>query len=362
MTHPVMLVSRFHTGTWQGHGGVHRTAQVVEILGRAGLTIPVSPACDAAVTGSTGFGIAKSLLNYVARQIPGNAERKARAVSRAQFLSRARAYPGCRAVIWEDTNDRAPSELSGGMGAKLIAMPHNVEALDPHIFGNRSHRERMRLLERELSTLRRADAVFTICLEEQWLLRACGIDAFCLPYHPPAGLETELLTIRARRLGAGVGPVLILGTAKHLPTRRGMEEVLQWLNAMRNPVNVKAIVAGHGTECFRPLFGGPDVVVRGAVSQEDLGELMVSAKAAIVHHHPSSGALTRIPEMLMAGIPVLANEDAARASMTAGVHVYRDAKHLADLLGSELPPPKIPERPERQEATFIERVRSMAGM
>jgi hypothetical protein len=92
------------------------------------------------------------------------------------------------------------------------------------------------------------------------------------------------------------------------------------------------------------------------VSERDLDALQRDARALLVHYVPAPGALTRIPEALIAGIPVVANRHAARGYETvSGVHVYDTAEELAELLAADLPAPAMP-TPPAAEGRFVRQV------
>ena len=69
------------------------------------------------------------------------------------------------------------------------------------------------------------------------------------------------------------------------------------------------------------------------------------------------GFLTRIPDMLVAGIPVIVNQIAARStSGYSGVYSYQYPEELNLWLDKELPMPSLPEKPEYAEKAFIHSV------
>jgi hypothetical protein len=95
------------------------------------------------------------------------------------------------------------------------------------------------------------------------------------------------------------------------------------------PGSLPVMLAGYGTEA---LAGDapPRVRVLGGQSWEALTDLLAGAAALWVHQAPMSGALTRIPEALIAGVPVVANGWGARGHAAMdGLSVYADAAGLA---------------------------------
>jgi hypothetical protein len=279
----------------------------------------------------------------------------------AGFRQRLQQVPGAKLMIWESTRQLFPAEEARRRALKVIAVPQQLEALDPNEPERTPTAELLEALKREVAALVSADAVFGLSREDTWFLRLCGAKAFCLPYYPCGGLEAELLSIRANRPPETPPRFLLIGTAIHPATRRALKEVLGWLTEARKRVTFQLDVAGFGSETLADAARHPDFTLHGSVTHERLTELQLKARGAIVHHVHYSGSLTRISEFLMAGIPLLANEAAARCAPPSSVHVYRDADDLAQLLGAALPSPPPPVRPEAEERVFIETVKRLAG-
>ena len=57
----------------------------------------------------------------------------------------------------------------------------------------------------------------------------------------------------------------------------------------------------------------PRIEVRGEVADAELDEILAETKGCIVYQDNGSGALTKIPELLTAGVPVIINSHAARS-------------------------------------------------
>jgi hypothetical protein len=354
----LFLELSFYQPDWHSHGGVHRTLQVAELLRATGL--PVPPPAPPPPPGS---GQMKS--NPLRRLVGIVAPPLRRAVVRrreiAGFQQRLAAVPDAKLMIWESTRQLFPAEEARRRALKVIAVPQQLEALDPNEPERTPTAQLLDALKRELAALVSADAVFGLSQEDAWFLRLCGAKAFCLPYYPCAGLEAELLAIRANRPAETTPRFLLIGTAIHPATKRALKEVLGWLTEARKHVSFQLDVAGFGSETLADAATHPDFTLHGSVSQERLTELQLAARGAIVHHVHYSGMLTRVSELLMAGVPVLANEAAARCAPPSSVHVYRNADDLAALLGTALPTPPKPIRPEAEERVFIETVKRLAS-
>ena len=247
-------------------------------------------------------------------------------------------------------------------GLRVIALPHNIEALLPKAFPIVIDAVREgRALTAEMRWLARVEAVWTIGVFDQELLQLFGIAARRLPYVPPADRLADLLAVRARRTALPGAPLLILGTAHNVPTRAGMAEQLMILhNLADGTARPDVIVAGYGTEALADR-DWPGVRLLGSRTWPEVLDLLANAAALWVHQAPMTGALTRIPEALMAGVPVLANRWAARGhDAMPGLHVY---DHNADILRLLQTLPAISPMPDavNAEDEFVAALRAAAG-
>lgn len=219
---------------------------------------------------------------------------------------------------------------------RIVAMPHNIEAVLPKKWPIVVDFDTaLRQLRDELAWLARADAVFCIGTLDRDLLQLFGIQAELLPYAPPEGRRAELLAIRARRNASPpASGLLILGTAHNQPTRAGMLEQLAMLRALTASTAPPVTLAGYGTDLIADA-SVPGVRFAGPQSWPDLQNLIAGAGALWVHQTPMSGALTRITEALVAGLPVIANHWGARGhTAMAGMTVYDGQPDLPGLLAA----------------------------
>ncbi len=227
--------------------------------------------------------------------------------------------------LWENTNDRDMLYLLKATGHRVIGMPHNIESL---VRG-----KSVTALGAEVANLKNCDAVFTISKEETWLLRLLGLNAYYLPYYPPQAAESLLLSIRRereRRVSKSSKVFALLGSATNVPTRSGMQALVDF--AATRDLPFKLIVAGYGTETLKSV-SNPQIVFRGTLSNEDLEKLLVDIDGIVIYQPPTTGALTRIPEMLLAGIPVFANFNASRNYFgIAGIEQYNTFDELFEIL------------------------------
>lgn len=339
------------------HGGDHRSAQIGEILRDVNLDVQVLDA---------GMRLARrDLPLWLSRRVMRGAWRGAGDKGAGVFardwatlaqLRRVASRPSV--VLWESTRRPGLARNLTGLGHRVIALPHNLEALEPGRFSD--SRRFARAFAEELDALQRCSAVFTISGEDAWLLRVRGINARVLPYHLATELRARLSAIRARREAASAAAgrlYLILGSCSNPPTRAGMTTLLHMLAEMPKGQEVQFKVVGNGTESLRggsDLSGLPGTEILGRVTDEALDDLRVRCTAIICHQVATSGVLTRVPESLLAGVPVLANVEAARGwENLEGVYRYQGAGELESLLGRPLPIPSKPPEIGRERDEFL---------
>jgi glycosyltransferase involved in cell wall biosynthesis len=275
------------------------------------------------------------------------------------FHSALKRHPEARAVLWETTYDDVLPLVARRHGKRLLAAPHNLEALvSEEVFRSAAY-DPFPDLAAEVRRLAQADAVFTIAQEERWLLEARGVAARYLPFFPEPRLERECLAVRARRPAPKPDqPLLLVGSAFNAATGRGMRQHLEWLRGVPRHV----VVVGPQTDQLFREFAGERVRVLGAVPREELAGLMATCAALCIHTEGGAGAVTRIPEALVAGIPVIANSNALRSCHGApGTHPYETREEFLALALQPLPVPPVPPRPTREETLFQSALGRLAG-
>ena len=230
----------------------------------------------------------------------------------------------------------------------IVALPHNFESLVPksrYVIGDG---EKMAAFSNEIKCMQSCKAVFCISQEETWLLRLWGINAYYLPYYPPKQTETYLLEIRRERLVRNLPTkqILMAGSALNGPTAYGMQQVM---NYWQHIEGYELRVAGYGTveNLQQPESGS--VMMLGALSEEQMRGEMINCDALLILQPPTTGALTRIQDALLAGIPVIANDNAARDyHHMSGIYEYASIEELREILSKDL---EIPSKPKQVDFT-----------
>jgi glycosyltransferase involved in cell wall biosynthesis len=245
------------------------------------------------------------------------------------------------------------------LGLKIIAIPHNIESFVPGLRSGITNKMSPEWFMEEVGLLKECDIVFAISKEDTLLLKQMGVKVEYLPYYPTKTTLEYLVKIRVAR-GERTNKdvkrkkVLMLGSAINHPTKEGMVERVKFF---REHIEIccDLFVAGYGTdklECF--LETDDNIKLLGELTENQLSEILMETDILLIHQPPTSGALTRIIETLIAGIPIVANFVASRNYFgTNGLYVYYDDKQLINYLETvNFPVPEIPEKPMHQITMF----------
>ncbi|MES1951267.1 hypothetical protein S4A8_10436 [Salinisphaera sp. S4-8] len=239
--------------------------------------------------------------------------------------------------IWERTQRHGGFAAARARGIPTIAVAHNIESLvadEELTYAKGGLHDRFAA---ECAQLALADHRFVISERDQWLLSLFGIDSSVLPYYPPQYRHSVLATVRARR-NPGDHPrrFLIMGSAYYPPTYEGMRYLLRLI--IDSGVLARGItidVMGFGSERLRQDCDATGIRFHGAVSDAAMFDLMAVTTAAIIYQHHGTGALTRVVDFLLAGVPILANPAAARSyEHLAGVSVFFEDEDLLERLNT----------------------------
>jgi hypothetical protein len=243
----------------------------------------------------------------------------------------------------------------------FIALPHNIESLVAGTASFKSGLNAPGWFAEELKYLKSSNKVFTLSREEQWLLSLYGADADYLPYYPTDKVKMYLLSIRKNReekkKGGSVKKLLLLGTFYNRPTIRGYLNLLKDVSRFKD---IEINIAGFGSESLKQ-FSSPNIKVWGSVDNETLTRIIIDNDAVILHQEPTTGALTKIPELLIAGIPIIANNAASRSYYgVQGISTYASYEELFELIDTlSLAVPPLPPAPESAERRFINSIKSI---
>lgn len=357
----VLRHSHFKADPW-GDGGSKRTAQISEILLAHGLE---SAFYDPDVTQifQKKFSALEGLKLLSLHKIKSSLSKTALTQLGFNYYKRQKTMAfyaqNHKLLLWESNRQQnfLMSYAARDSGLKVVALPHNLESLVAGQKSDFTGRPAPLWFEEELQSLQQCHTIFTISREEQYLLKLFGLEAEYLPYFPPKEIEEFLLKIRENRLHkAQKGQILLLGTAGNKPTFDGMLNRIKFFYKHLRNQGIKLHVAGYLTENLMPHLPGADqIYLHGTVSNEELARLMHQCSMCWIHQNISTGSLTKIPELMMAGVPILVNADAARNFHNIpGIRVYEHDEECAEYLKSDIPSPPIPEKPISHERNLIQ--------
>lgn len=214
----------------------------------------------------------------------------------------------------------------------LVAFCHNIETLSREQVTYEFQRE---MFQYELELIAQCDLVVTISKEETFLLRNLGMNPIYFPYFPLNKTLDCFQQVRKNRKESLKSDFLLLGTVYNLPTLDGMRKVIAAISSNNILHQDRLIIAGYGTKNNIPQTNEPNIEVRGDLSDVELYQLLTTIKGCIVYQDTGSGALTKIPELLVAGVPVIINSHAARSHYNLpGIFEFESLDGLRDQMSA----------------------------
>ena len=156
--------------------------------------------------------------------------------------------------------------------------------------------------------------------------------------------------------------LLVLGSAVNPPSREGLLQLIQRLLRLRGNFPHEIHVAGNETHVLRQHSMLDRSSSTAASSRTDYTSDGLF-RGGHRFSDPGSGALTRIPELLLAGLPVICNPHAARSAQHYdGVEIFDTDEELVSLLNPRASIPSAPSRPVQAEERLIKRLRELGGL
>lgn len=345
MNRNIIYFSRFHNYP-SGNGGDKRTAQICEILNlfdydfvsisRAPFTIPQK--LNDLLYNPSGFFQKKSSRLFKQRATYSKYD-KWNERFRDYLL-----YLHLQAKFFVESLDNDPQLLiiddpvflapvilyAKAKKIPIVALCHNLETLSREQVEYSCQRE---MFTYELDLISECDLVVTISTEETYLLRNFGMNPVYLPYFPLKQTAERFEAVRQNRQGRMKEGFLLLGTVYNLPTLEGMKRVIAAITDKTILPEDRLIIAGYGTSQQLSYLDNPRIEVRGELTDAELDELLTETKGCIVYQDNGSGALTKIPELLTAGVPVIINSHAARSHHNLpGIFEFGALDQLGELM------------------------------
>lgn len=274
---------------------------------------------------------------------------------RLRSISRewARNMPGlsrCDLTVVEDPVYFKPLMIKlKRLGIPVIASCQNIESLS---YGGVPLPDRERIFAEEIDILSMCDLTVTISTEDAWLLNNFNIDAFFFPYYPPEPVRQRLAAVRRNReeKKSKKENIILIGNAGNIATRKSIIKACDyWQENDLSRLTGKLLVAGYKTDIYlKDIRSYKGIEFLGPLSNDELDEKLSTVTACLCFQEEGGGALTRIGEMLLAGVPVLANSNAARTYFNMkGVIEFHDLKDLETALEQAVLFTGIVPEPER---------------
>lgn len=349
------------------HGGGFRSRQIKAILVRSGLNL-----IDVGKVSRLNFRLRVRYLAqmFCLRRLKFSLKNIFFKKNRQLWVNAVRTIENCvqqgaKAIIVEVGHSLNPYLLIEALNSRLpvVAIPHNLEALVPEQADPISGKSGFIAIKHEVALLKRCAYVFTISEEEAWFLRNVGCQADCLPYYPDS-TDFDMLKLQRKSREQGYGSkILVLGSANNPPTRLGMEKIGRRIASHSHPSNNYFVLAGKGTENLWKYSGLKNVEQLGFVAEDKMTAVLNECRVALVCQKNGSGVLTRICNMLISGIPIVASKHAARSFIRmSGVYTYEESENLDELLEVQYPIPSIPDAPIKEYNNFCGILSEIVGI
>ncbi len=248
-----------------------------------------------------------------------------------EYVARAKACSGLAACVVDHSVFDQVRVANTALSIPTVIASQNFESLDVSrfTFDSRVSVQRAGVdFANELSSLAQFDERFAISKVEASALTGVGLSCKLYPYVPRGQVRETLVASAAMRKTTSIrrGLFVLIGSAFHAPTRRSMEWFVQHAVQDGLPRGVHIVVAGSNVgELLADRVTVPQLEVRGRLSTVELTALLVASNAALVPQRMGFGALTRLPELACAGVPVVTFPHAAYAlDVPPGVQVLED--------------------------------------
>ncbi len=323
----VVFVTRFSPSP-VGHGGQHRAYQIVHdlrtVLGKDQVYVLSLPEWQQATQASLRKLPIWQIWGKIQRRFWYYTENPWRILRKAVFFSRNWTPPtllhhyrqiltefGTPALVFvEHVGFGDIVDFNISQGIPTIACVQNLESLDQGDAVSGIHLDtavRMGDLAVEVNILARCSERLFISKVEAGLIGGIGLSARNYPYLPVGEIRENLYRIRQARSTSTCEPGLFLmvGSAGHGTTKEAFAWFVQQIRTHGLPPGVRVVVGGSDTDKLLP--GGAPVrglEVRGRLTQAELDHLLTIAQAVLVPQFRGFGALTRLPELACAGIPI----------------------------------------------------------
>jgi hypothetical protein len=304
----IQLIADVRSDNWSG--AKKRSCQIFEIFERNDFKlIKLENTSSLSKLKTIGLGLYSWLRFGLYKPICVESVRSAgHQIYRYQTL--LKKFHGIKAVVIEGTGFGALGVVPylKSKGLKVILVPANLESLAPYDKAWTHKKSIGSRLKEELRWLRWADHVFTISIEENWLLQVFGVESSFLPYFPPRSVLEKLQRWKKERKPDKAFGYLYMADFGNEPNIKALKALLENIKSGKVIFDAPLNIAG------RCLMQVPDVLQEvpgirflGELSESKLEECYLKATGVVLMHYPSSGMLTRTVEALIMQIPIIGN-------------------------------------------------------
>jgi len=231
----------------------------------------------------------------------------------------------------------------------LIVFIQNIESLGSENF---DEKKRLAFFTFEVELLKKADLCVTISREETFLLKNLGVNVYYFPYYPSSDVETRMLQIREQRKNNEKKDILFVGTVGNTPTARGLMSIIDaWKEYKLHRTGHKLIIAGYGTNTYASYAQNAEgIELIGPIDDKILDTLLSEVAGTIIYQAAGSGALTKITELLIGNVPIIANSHAIRSHYNlSGIYEFVTFDEMAHIIKDgkfDLTDSIIPDKPD----------------
>lgn len=173
-----------------------------------------------------------------------------------------------------------------------------------------------------------AERTWALSIVESQFLEACGIASGYLPYYPVGESEDGLRAVRRqRRPEAGLFVICGGGNDQNL---LGLQALLRHLRKEDIPAGARIVIVGlQVLPKALTVHLEEKIEFRGRLPEGEFSDLLAKAHAVLIPQTCGFGCITRVADMLCAGIPVVAG-----AILANGIGQVPGVRFVADTPGA----------------------------
>jgi len=227
---------------------------------------------------------------------------------------------------------------------RYITFPQNVESMVPDSV-NGSFRSLEGRTRGEVSLYRGAVQNITISELDAAIIRMFSASARNYQFYPVGEKLRMLRLVKASRCHVSSTEVLVIGAVSNPPVGKAMGLFLREVSA-QGLGRLRVSVAGFGTEVFAE-YESAAISILGSISDEKLCQVLARVRCVLIPVVQSTGFLTRLVDMNIAGVPValIGHYLQANNLQDYGIYLVETINDLLDIVDKMEAPRKEFQRP-----------------